>query len=110
MAAPLTKVRHAMKQIESGRFSSLHILQFILMRWAAFPLLILLLAVPIKAQTFRGTVVGNVTDPQGAVVENAKVSARNVDTGIERSTVTDDSGNYAIPELPIGNYELSVEK
>src|SRR5437868_884448 len=61
------------------------------------------------AQTFRGTILGTVTDPQGAVVVGATVTARNLDTGIERSTVTDDAGNYSLPELPIGRYEVKVQ-
>src|SRR5438128_6828495 len=61
------------------------------------------------AQTFRGTILGTVTDPQGAVVAGATVTAKNLDTGVERSTVTDDAGNYSIPELPIGRYEVKVQ-
>ena len=61
------------------------------------------------AQTFRGSILGTVTDPQGAVVTGANVKAKNVNTGIERTTVTDDAGNYSIPELPIGRYEVAVE-
>src|SRR5437868_4862796 len=61
------------------------------------------------AQTFRGTILGTVTDPQGAFVVGATVTARNLDTGIERSTVTDDAGNYSLPELPIGRYEVKVQ-
>jgi len=38
------------------------------------------------AQTATATIVGTVLDPQGAVVANANIVARNVDTGIERST------------------------
>jgi hypothetical protein len=60
-------------------------------------------------QTFRGTILGTVTDQQGAVIANANVTARNVATGIQRTTVTDEVGNFAIPELPIGSYEVTVE-
>jgi hypothetical protein len=62
-----------------------------------------------SAQTFRGTILGTVTDPAGAVVAGANVRAKNLDTGIERSTVTDDAGNYSLPELPIGRYEVNVQ-
>ncbi|HXG92320.1 MAG TPA: TonB-dependent receptor [Blastocatellia bacterium] len=62
-----------------------------------------------SAQTFRGTILGTVTDQQGAVVLGATVTAKNLDTGIERSTVTDGSGNYSIPELPIGRYEVKAQ-
>ena len=73
-------------------------------------LLILLLASFVPAQTFRGTILGTVTDPNGAVVPRAKVTVKNTSTGLERSTATDDEGNYSIPELPVGPYELRVEQ
>ncbi len=66
-------------------------------------------SLPATAQTFRGTILGTVTDPQGAVVADAKVTARNVATALERSTVTDSEGNYTITELPIGIYEITIQ-
>src|ERR1041385_3375648 len=74
------------------------------------PIFILLLATVVSAQTFRGSILGTVTDPNGAVVSGAKVSAKNLATGLERSTTTDDSGNYTVAELPIGPYEVRVEQ
>ncbi|HWH61137.1 MAG TPA: TonB-dependent receptor [Terriglobales bacterium] len=62
------------------------------------------------AQTFRGTILGTVTDPGGAVIANAKVIAHNVNTGLERTTSTSDDGSYSIPELPIGTYTVSVSQ
>ncbi len=75
-------------------------------------ILLLLCILPhgLRAQTFRGTILGTVTDATGAAVADAAVSARNVATGLVRSTVTDAAGNFAIPELPIGTYSLTVEK
>lgn len=67
-------------------------------------------ALTISAQTFRGTILGTVTDPNGNVIPGAKVIAKNVNTGIERTTNTDDEGNYTIPELPVGTYEVRVEQ
>src|SRR6185503_9032501 len=63
----------------------------------------------VGAQTFRGTILGTITDPQNAVVAGATVTAKNVGTGIQRMTVTDDVGNFTIPELPIGVYEVNVQ-
>ena len=63
-----------------------------------------------SAQTFRGTILGTVSDPNGAVVPGAAVTARNVGTGIERTTTSDEFGNYSIPELQTGSYEVKVEK
>jgi len=59
-------------------------------------------------QTFRGTILGTVTDPSGAVVAGATVKVRNVGTGQERSTTTSADGSYAVPELPIGTYTVTV--
>ena len=61
-----------------------------------------------SAQTFRGTILGTVTDTSGAAILNAKVTARNVDTGVERTTETNGDGSYLIPELPIGNYKVTI--
>jgi hypothetical protein len=62
------------------------------------------------AQTFRGTILGTATDATGAAVAGAKVTIRNVDTGVERTTQTNDAGQYSVPELQIGTYSVTVEK
>jgi hypothetical protein len=67
-------------------------------------------AVITAAQTFRGTILGTVTDTSGAVVANAKVTAKNVNTGQERSTQTSGDGTYSIPELPIGTYTVTISQ
>src|ERR1700686_1489444 len=59
-------------------------------------------------QTFRGTILGTVTDPSGAVVAGAAVKVRNVATGLERTTATSADGSYAVSELPIGTYSVTV--
>jgi len=68
----------------------------------------LLLPASLFAQTFRGTILGTVTDPQGAVVSGAKITVRNTNTGLERTTETSADGSYSIPELPIGTYSVTV--
>jgi hypothetical protein len=55
------------------------------------------------------TIVGQVVDPQGAVVVNATVTATNQATGIGRTTNTTSTGNYTIPNLPPGGYNVKVE-
>jgi len=55
------------------------------------------------------TIRGIVLDPQLAAVPNATVAARNVDTGIERSTVTTAEGYYTIPNLAPGTYDVRAE-
>jgi hypothetical protein len=68
----------------------------------------LLTAVSLSAQTFRGTILGTITDPSGAVVAGASVTVKNAGTGLERTTQTSADGSYALPELPIGTYTVTV--
>jgi hypothetical protein len=72
--------------------------------------LMMLAAAPGRAQTFRGTILGTVTDATGAAVPGATVTVRNVDTGLLRNTETQGDGSYRVPELPIGIYDVTVEK
>src|SRR5882757_8853022 len=71
--------------------------------------LLLCCGAELEAQTITGSVNGTVTDPTGAVVPNAKVTATNVDTNIETPTTTNSDGIYNIAFLQIGNYKLTVE-
>src|SRR5262249_5223799 len=77
---------------------------------AVFFCCIALMAGSLAAQTFRGTILGTVTDPSGAVVAGAKVSVKNVNTGMERTTQTSADGSYSVPELPIGTYTVTVKQ
>ena len=56
------------------------------MRARIFLVVVLLAAPNLSAQTFRGTILGTVTDPSGAVVAGAKVTVKNTGTGLERAT------------------------
>ncbi len=60
------------------------------------------------AQTITGSVRGTVTDPSGAVVSGADVTATNVATGVATHTVSDHSGLYNIQFLPIGSYTVTA--
>ena len=68
----------------------------------------LLATASLSAQTFRGTILGTVTDPSGAVLPGAKVTVKNTGTGLERTTETSADGSYSVPELPIGTYTVTV--
>jgi outer membrane receptor protein involved in Fe transport len=85
-----------------GPEMKLHLLMVFLL------LFVLLSTALLVGQTFRGTILGSVTDPSGAYVSGATVKVRNVATGIERTTVTSGDGSYRVPELPIGTYSVTV--
>jgi hypothetical protein len=52
---------------------------------------------------------GLVTDPSGAAIPNAKVTATQTATGAIRTTITRTDGRYVLPNLPVGPYDLSVQ-
>ena len=80
------------------------------MRTRGLLVFVLLAVAGLSAQTFRGTILGTITDPSGAVVAGAKVTAKNTGTGLERSTETSGDGSYSIPELPIGTYNVTISQ
>jgi hypothetical protein len=61
---------------------------------------------PAFAQKFTGTIQGRVTDPSGAVLPNAQITVKNVGTGAVRTANTNSDGDYTVPELEIGVYEV----
>jgi Carboxypeptidase regulatory-like domain/TonB dependent receptor len=60
-------------------------------------------------QAISGNVVGTVTDPSGAVVANADVTATNVGTGAMVGTKTNSTGEYHFENLPVGTYKITVK-
>jgi hypothetical protein len=62
------------------------------------------------AQTGLATVTGTVTDQTGAVMANVEVKATQVATGAITTGVTTETGNYTLPQLRVGDYEITVEK
>jgi A-macroglobulin TED domain/Alpha-2-macroglobulin family/Carboxypeptidase regulatory-like domain/MG2 domain/A-macroglobulin receptor binding domain/Macroglobulin domain MG3/Alpha-2-macroglobulin bait region domain len=56
-----------------------------------------------------GAIAGTVTDPNGAVVANARVTARRRYSELSFTAATDDSGRYLLRNLPVGLYDVSVE-
>jgi Carboxypeptidase regulatory-like domain len=69
---------------------------------------ILLLAVVAYSQTFRGAINGTVTDPSGAVVANASVTATNMATDVAITATTTSDGAFSFQDLPLGTYKISV--
>jgi hypothetical protein len=62
-----------------------------------------------RAQQSTGVIVGNVTDPSGAIVRGAKIVITNIATNTVRSTTSDGAGAYSVPALPAGVYTVHVE-
>ncbi len=62
------------------------------------------------AQEVTATIAGTVTDPSGAAVVGATVTAKSVERGTTFVATTNDTGSYRIPQLSVGNYDLRVEK
>jgi hypothetical protein len=74
-------------------------------------LFILLLAWPsLRAQTGTAVIVGTISDSTGAAMAGVKVVATNVDTGFTVSATTGASGDYRLPGLSPGNYEIRADK
>ncbi len=71
-------------------------------------LVMLLVAFAASAQQITGNIRGTVSDPSGAVVQGASVTARQTETGLTRTATTDRGGNYVLLELPIGHYRLEI--
>lgn len=69
-----------------------------------------LLALPVIGLAQTATVQGRITDQSGAVIPGARVTAKNVSSGVEVSTSTNDQGAYNIPFLQPGTYTITVEK
>ena len=63
----------------------------------------------VLAQEARGTILGSVTDPQGAAVPGITVVVTNVDTNGLKRTTANESGYYEVPLLDPGNYSVTVE-
>ncbi|MGC1420817.1 MAG: carboxypeptidase-like regulatory domain-containing protein, partial [Terracidiphilus sp.] len=53
---------------------------------------------------------GRIMDPTRAAIPTATVTAKNTETGISRTALTNQSGRYQLLELPIGRYEVYASK
>jgi hypothetical protein len=72
--------------------------------------LCLIPALPLMAQSERGTITGTVRDATGAVVPGATVRVTNVATNVTLDTTSNLSGDYTVPGVPVGSYNVRVEK
>jgi hypothetical protein len=69
----------------------------------------LTLSVQLHAQGTGGRILGRIADPSGAVLSGAKVTATNDATGVSRDTLSNDTGDYVFPDLPVGTYSLTFD-
>ena len=69
---------------------------------------LILLCATVALASITGTISGIVTDPAGALISGADVSATNVLTGVVHTVKTDAKGFYSFLALPIGTYTISV--
>src|SRR5712692_10461434 len=62
------------------------------------------------AQGSTATIIGTVKDVSGAVLPGTAVTVKHLETGLTRTDESDSSGNFNIPSLPVGPYEVTAEK
>lgn len=80
------------------------------MRLISVGLLTVLSAALVLAQSGRGTILGTVSDPTGALVPQVAVTVTNVETNVKAVVDTDELGNYRAPYLIPGPYSVTFEK
>ena len=61
------------------------------------------------AQSTSGRILGTLTDQSGAAVGGATVTVTDTQRGTARTVTTDETGSYAVPDLPPGNYRIRIE-
>lgn len=62
-----------------------------------------------QSQTSSGDIKGTITDATGAVLPGAMITVTNIDTGVERTGISDNVGNFRLFLLPPGEYEVKVQ-
>ena len=77
---------------------------------ASIVLVVTLLGAQSPAQTTNGLMTGTITDTSGAVVPGVQVNVTNQGTTELRTTTTNSSGYYIVPQLPPGIYDISIKK
>ncbi len=77
---------------------------------AAAALILALVSVPLRGQSWNGNLEGAVLDPSGGAIPAVSVELRNPATGLVRRSSTNERGFYSFPLLPVGVYELEFAK
>lgn len=90
--------------LDDGRSSKIYFILFLGL------VLLLAPALSVFGQATEGTILGTVRDETGAVLPGVTVKVTNLGTNISRTVTTDDWGNYRIPNLLIGSYQVEGER
>src|SRR6185436_14013177 len=85
---------------------NIHLLHYL----TGLVLSVLLVPAAAWAQVLYGSLVGNVTDPNGAAVTGAKVDLTNLATGDVTSVMTDERGAYTFHDLQVGVYKVAISR
>src|SRR5919109_4527913 len=64
---------------------------------------------PVFGQEFSATMSGVVRDANGGLVPGVSVTAKHTESGLTRTVITNETGSYRIPALPVGAYEVTAE-
>ena len=86
-----------------------HLIRSAVRFWSAV-ILALSAGIIAYAQYTTASLGGTVYDPSGATVTDAKVTARNVETGLQKDSTTGTNGTFSFTALPVGAYEVTIEK
>src|SRR2546427_4770595 len=73
--------------------------------------IVVLIALPtclVFAQTSTATILGVVKDTSGALVPGVSITVKHTDTGLTRTAISSETGDYNVPLLPVGAYELTT--
>jgi hypothetical protein len=77
--------------------------------WLVAAALLAGLTLPAYGQLSSGSILGTITDATGAVIPGVSVKITNPAIGLSRDVISNESGNYRVDQLPIGNYTIEVE-
>ncbi|MBZ5666404.1 MAG: TonB-dependent receptor [Acidobacteriia bacterium] len=78
--------------------------------WLVVLGLCLICSTLVSAQSTGGRILGRVADSSGAVLSGVKVTATNQATGVSRTSQSNDSGDYAFVDIPVGTYDVKFEQ
>src|SRR5579862_1300290 len=88
---------------------ALRLLKVRLMVAALVAVISMLMNVPQSfTQAVAGRIVGTIHDAQGAVIPGVSVTTKNLETGAERTTLSDESGGFIVTNIPAGSYEVTA--